>query len=55
MLMGELAGLMVPAFRGQPVDEVVLVEYIFHLGNIRTVEINIYQNIRLLRSLMAWK
>ena len=31
VLMGELAGLVVPAaFRGQPVDEVILVESIPH-------------------------
>lgn len=55
VLMGELAGPVVPvAFRCQPVDEVFLVEYIFHSRNIRIVEINIYQNIRLLRSLTAW-
>ena len=46
MLMGEQAGPVVPvAFRCQPVDEVFLVEYIFHSRNIRIVEINIYQNI----------
>ena len=34
MLMGELAGPVVPvAFRGQPVDEVVLVESILQSGN----------------------
>ena len=34
MLMGELAGPVVPvAFRGQPVDEVVLVESIPQSGN----------------------
>ena len=44
MLMGELAGLVVlAAFRGQPIDEVVLVENIPHLG----------KNI-LLRFLIAW-
>ena len=43
-MMGELAGPVVPAaFRSQPVDEVVLVENIPHLG----------KNI-LLRFLIAW-
>ena len=40
VLMGELAGLVVLAvFRGQPVDEVVLVENIPHLGKKHIVEV----------------
>ena len=40
VLMGELAGLVVPAaFRGQPVDEVVLVESILQLGKNQMTEV----------------
>ena len=40
MLMGELAGLVVPAaFRGQPVDEVILVESILQLGKNQMTEV----------------
>ena len=40
MLMGELAGPVVPAaFRGQPVDEVVLVERIPQSGNNQMTEV----------------
>ena len=40
MLMGELAGPVVPAaFRGQPVDEVALVESIPQSGNNQMTEV----------------
>ena len=40
MLMGELAGPVVPAaFRGQPVDEVVLVERIPQSGKNQMTEV----------------
>ena len=40
VLMGKLAGLVVPAaFRGQPVDEVILVESIPHSGKKQIVEV----------------